>query len=59
MKIKFFFAWFDIWIGAYWSKERRTLYICPLPMYVVELIFYSEDPYEDDPNKYIPSPPYL
>ena len=37
MRVRFFFAWFDMWIGAYWSKESRTLYICPLPMCVLAI----------------------
>jgi hypothetical protein len=37
MKIKIFFAWFDLWIGAYWSESSNTLYICPLPCCVIAL----------------------
>jgi hypothetical protein len=32
--IQVFFAWYDMWIGAYWSQESKTLYICPIPMIV-------------------------
>ena len=39
MKLKFFFAWYDLWIGAYWDRKQRTLYICPLPMCVVSFQF--------------------
>lgn len=35
MKLKVFFAWFDMWIGVYWSKGSKTLYICLLPMVVI------------------------
>jgi ABC-type protease/lipase transport system fused ATPase/permease subunit len=41
IKIKAFFAWFDMWIGAYWSKESQTLYICPLPMCVIAIVLTS------------------
>ena len=39
MKVRLFFEWFDMWVGVYWSKESRTLYICPLPMVVLALEF--------------------
>jgi hypothetical protein len=32
MTVKPFFRWYDLWVGAYWSKEERALYVCPLPM---------------------------
>ena len=29
--IKFMFAWYDIWVGAYWDRSNRRLYVLPLP----------------------------
>lgn len=31
MTIRPFFRWYDLWIGAYFDRETRTLYVCPLP----------------------------
>lgn len=39
MKISFFFAWYDLWIGAYWDRNWQTLYICLLPCCVLRLEF--------------------
>jgi hypothetical protein len=39
MRIRFFFAWYDLWVGAYWSSKSRTLYVCPLPCCVLALEF--------------------
>jgi hypothetical protein len=38
-KMKLSFIWYDIWIGAYWDKAKRRLYICPLPMVVFSVDF--------------------
>ncbi len=35
MKFKAFFAWYDFWIGLYYDKKRKILYINPLPMVVL------------------------
>lgn len=40
MKIRFFFAWFDFWVGLYWDRTMRTLYVCPFPMVVFALHFW-------------------
>jgi hypothetical protein len=31
VRIAFLFAWYDLWIGAYWDRKARYLYILPLP----------------------------
>ncbi len=31
MKIKLLFAWYDLWVGAYWDRKNRTLYLLPIP----------------------------
>ncbi len=27
MKVRLVFAWYDLWIGAYWDRQTRTLYL--------------------------------
>lgn len=31
MKISPMFAWYDLWVGAYWDRKDRTLYVLLLP----------------------------
>lgn len=31
LKFSLVFAWYDLWVGAYWDKQKRRLYILPLP----------------------------
>lgn len=37
MKVRFFFAWYDCWVGCYYDRRARVLYVCPLPCCVFEL----------------------
>ena len=44
MTIRPIFAWYDIWIGAYWDRARRRLYLFPVPMLGVVLDFGKHAP---------------
>lgn len=37
MMIRIFFAWYDFWVGAYFDRAKRTLYICPVPTFVIAI----------------------
>lgn len=41
MKVDFFFAWYDLWVGAYYDGVGRILYICPLPCCVIRARFWG------------------
>ena len=30
--IKPMFAWYDFWVGCYWDRKEKILYVFPLPM---------------------------
>jgi hypothetical protein len=30
-RVDFVCAWYDFWIGLYWNREKRWLYILPVP----------------------------
>lgn len=31
MTIRPLFAWYDMWVGAFWDRKARALYLLPLP----------------------------
>lgn len=33
MKFKFIFAWYDIWVGAFYDRAKNWLYLFPVPMF--------------------------
>ncbi len=37
MKVRIFFAWYDLWVGAYYNRIAKALYICPVPMICIRL----------------------
>jgi hypothetical protein len=44
VKIRLLFAWYDLWIGAYWDRKNRTLYVLPLPCIGVVIEFAPRHP---------------
>ena len=40
-KVSFIFAWFDLWVGLYWDKEKRRLYFLPFP--TIGLVFHFKE----------------
>lgn len=33
MTIKPIFAWYDLWVGAFYDRAKRRLYIFPVPCF--------------------------
>jgi len=36
-RIKVFFAWYDLWIGAYVNPLDKYIYVCPLPTLCIRI----------------------
>lgn len=34
---RLFFAYFDLWVGLFYSKKDRAVYICPIPMFGIKI----------------------
>lgn len=39
VSVKPIFAWFDMWVGAYWDQKGRRLFLFPIPMFGVVITF--------------------
>ena len=33
MTVRPIFAWYDLWIGVFWDRRKRKLYVLPVPMF--------------------------
>ena len=38
-RIKIFFAWYDLWVGAYVDVPNSVLYVCLIPTLVIKINF--------------------
>jgi hypothetical protein len=36
-KVKTLLAWYDFWVGFFYDRDKKVLYICPLPMCVIKI----------------------
>ena len=32
MRIRLIFAWYDFWVGIFWDRQKRALYLFLIPM---------------------------
>ena len=53
MKVRPIVAWYDMWIGAFWDKPKRRLYLFPIPCVGLMIQFQLSkteqvDPWESD-----------
>jgi hypothetical protein len=37
MRVRCFWAWFDLWCGLYIDRKGRAVYFCPAPTCVVKV----------------------
>lgn len=43
MTIRPIVAWYDLWVGAFWDRQKRRLYILPLPCIGVVIQFAAQE----------------
>ena len=39
IKVSFLFAWYDFWIGWYYDRKAKRLYVLPVPMFGIVVNF--------------------
>jgi hypothetical protein len=30
------FAWYDLWVGLFYDRKKRIIYVCPMPTLLIE-----------------------
>jgi hypothetical protein len=51
MKVKLIFRWYDMYIGMYWHRKDKCLYIFPIPMIGIMVKCKSPVNWNPDGNK--------
>jgi len=41
MKISISFAWYDLWVGVFIDKQKRKIYICPIPTLLLTISLHN------------------
>lgn len=44
MTVKPIFAWYDLWVGAFWDQHKRRLYLFPVPCLGLVVQFAPSNP---------------
>jgi len=39
VRIHWVLAWYDFWVGVFWDKDKRRLYILPVPCFGLYIEF--------------------
>jgi hypothetical protein len=42
MRVRPIFAWYDCWVGLFWDRPKRRLYVFPVPMIGLVIEFRRE-----------------
>lgn len=50
MSIRPLFAWYDLWVGIFWDRKGRKLYILPLPCVGIVVTFTESASARDVPG---------
>jgi hypothetical protein len=39
VRVRPIFAWYDFWVGLYFDRQKRVLYVLPVPMLGLRIEF--------------------